>query len=100
MKIQVTPELKKWLQRKKIDTLNVSVLICRGGCCGGAGHVETLIYQGEPRKKPEKYLIFEEDGFKVYVAQLLERKTSQLTLGLKGKIFKRPVLENFDSACS
>ncbi len=99
MKLTVSPELKQWLKKKKTDAIHVGVVVCRGGCCGGAGYIDTLVYLGEPKEKLDKYLAFQEDGLNVYVAQLMERKTDHLIIGLKGMLFKRPVLENIDPAC-
>lgn len=100
MELKLQPDLKEWLARKGKDTVTIDVLIGRGGCCGGCSFTETVIYYGKPKEKPANYLLFEEGGLKVYVANLLEKKTAEITLYLKGSLFKRPALKGYDPDCS
>ncbi len=101
MNLTVEPALMNWLSAKNKDTVTIDVLVSRGGgCCGGCAFTETIINYGKPKGKTEKFLLFEQENLKVYVAGVLEKKTDHITLYLKGTLFKRIGLKGYDPDCS
>lgn len=101
MDFTVEPQVAEWLFNKNVDILTVGVIISRGGgCCGGCAYAETIIDYGPPKLKPDQYRLYESKGLKIYVAELLVRKAEQLTLQLKGRIFKRLALRGYEPRCA
>lgn len=101
MNLTIEPALIKWLSAKKKDTVTIDVIVSRGGgCCGGCAFTETIIDYGKPKDKIEKYLLFNQENLKVYIASVLEKKTEHITLNLKGTLFKRIALKGYDPDCS
>lgn len=101
MNLIIEPGLIEWLKAKDKNVITVGVIVSRGGgCCGGCAFTEIVFDYGAPKIKEENYLLFEEDGLKVFVAKILSKKTDQITLFLKGSIFKRLALKGYDSDCS
>ncbi len=101
MNLTVEPALKEWLLAKNRDTITVDAIVRRGGgCCGGCSFVETVIDYKEPKGDHKKYLLFNQDSLKVYIAKVLEKKTDHITLFLKGTLFKRIALKGYEADCS
>ena len=101
MKLTVESDLKEWLSAKNKNTITVDAIVSRGGgCCGGCSFVETVIDYKEPKGDHDKYLLFNQDKLKVYMAKVLEKKTDHITLFLKGILFKRIALKGYEADCS
>ncbi len=101
MNLTVEPALIKWLSAKNKDTVTIDVILSRGGgCCGGCSFTEAIIDYGKPKDKVAKYLVFNQDNLKVYIARVLEKKTDHITLYLKGTLFKRIAMKGYDPDCS
>ncbi len=101
MDLTVEPVLKKWLISKNKDTITIDVIVSRGGgCCGGCSFIETVIDYKKPKDNQGKYLLFNTDSLRVYIAKILEKKTDHITLYLKGTLFKRTAVKGYDSDCS
>ncbi len=97
MELSIDPVLKKWLKNKNKNIITIGVIVTRGGgCCGGYAFMETIIDYGKPKDKPNSYLLFEEDGLQIYVANVLEKKTDKITLYLKGALLKRIALKGYE----
>jgi len=100
MKLTVEPEARRWLADKGHDTVTIGVIVSRGGgCCGGCSFIETIIDYGKPKEKEESHFMVEQEGLRVYVAKILEKKTDSLTIALKGWLFKRLALLGYEAEC-
>lgn len=101
MNLIIEPDLIEWLKEKNKNILTVGVIVTRGGgCCGGCAFTEIVFDYKKPKDNEENYLLFKENGLKIFVAKVLEKKTEQITLFLKGTIFKRVAFKGYDSDCS
>ena len=100
MILTIEPEARTWLADKGCDTITIGVIISRGGgCCGGCSFTEAIIDCGEPKEKQENHYLVEQDGLKIYIARILDKKTDALRVGLKGWFFKRLALSGYEAEC-
>ncbi len=101
MKLTIEPEAKEWLTQKGRDTITIGLLISRaGGCCGGTTFTESTIDYSKPKEKEEYYMLMEQDGLKIYIARIMEKKATDLRLALRGKLIKKLALHGYEEECS
>lgn len=93
MKIQISREAKEYLDNKSAEEFTVETFAAQSCCTGGMPM--PYVYPGPPKTRSKNYNVFIEDGYKIYIENVIKFKEDTCNVDIEKYLFSKSLTALF-----
>ncbi len=87
MKINISREAKEYLDKKSAKEITVETFAAQSCCTGGMPMPS--VYPGPPKTNTKSYNVFNEDGYKIYIENVIKFKEDTCNIDMEKYLFAK-----------